>query len=205
MGEKEGITMTNMNNSIKTAISQAVANCTNQISLEDMIKLESFETTIESCNLSELLDEKRKEVKELEKTIAECEAAKAKQEAEAKAKAKADAEKQEKFLSSLSNSEKETLTYLEGVLTLAKDEDKKLVNMLLDIYANCSVNTELVLAARLASYVTVLVIENQKDTVNLLETITLKIDNIQCNKKEGSVNTRLSRFERILLAVQDLY
>ena len=197
--------MTNMNNSIKTAISQAVANCTNQISLEDMIKLESFETTIESCNLSELLDEKRKEVKELEKTIAECEAAKAKQEAEAKAKAKADAEKQEKFLSSLSNSEKETLTYLEGVLTLAKDEDKKLVNMLLDIYANCSVNTELVLAARLASYVTVLVIENQKDTVNLLETITLKIDNIQCNKKEGSVNTRLSRFERILLAVQDLY
>lgn len=190
---------------IKTAIGYAINNCSNNISVDELIKLQEFETTIETCNLSELLDEKRKEVADLEKTIEEIAQAKAKADAEAKEKAKVEAEKQEKFISSLSNSEKETLTYLEGVLTLAKDEDKKLVNMLLDIYANCSVNTELVLTARLASYVTVLVIENQKDTVNLLETITLKIDNIQCNVKAGTVNARLSRFERILLSVQDLY
>ena len=72
MGEKEGITMTNMNNSIKTAISQAVANCTNQISIEEMIKLESFETR----NLTEELAQKKKEVADLEATITEAEEAK---------------------------------------------------------------------------------------------------------------------------------
>ena len=197
--------MTNMNNSIKTAISQAVANCSNRVKLEDMIKLESFETTVETRNISELLDQKRKEVKELEKTIAECEQAKAKQEAEEKAKAKAKAEAEEKFIASLSNSEREALNFLEGIGTLAMDENKKLVNMLANIYANCSANTELVLAARLASYVTILITENQNDTINLLENITLKIDSIMCNRKEGSVNNRLGRFERILLSVQDLY
>ena len=201
MGEKEGITMTNMNNSIKTAISQAVANCTNHISLEDMIKLESFETIVETRNISELLAQKKKEVADLEATIAEAEEAKAK----AEAKEKAEAEKQEKFMSSLTDNERVSLSYLEGIGTLATDENKKLINMLLDIFANCTANMELALTTRLAAYVTVLIINDQKDTINLLESITLKIDNIQCNKKEGSVNIRLSRFERILLAVQDLY
>ena len=195
--------MKEMNNVIRTAMATAISNCSNNISLEELENLSS--ETITTCNLSELLSQKKQEVKQLEATIAECEAAKAKVEAEEKAKAKAETERQEKFMSSLSNSERETLTYLEGVLTLAKDEDKKLLNTLLEIYINCSANTELMLTANLAAYVTILITNNQKDTVNLLETITLKIDSIQCNKKEGSVNTRLSRFERILLSVQDLY
>ena len=194
--------MKEMNNVIRTAMATAISNC-NNISLEELENLSS--ETITTCNLSELLDEKRKEVKELEKTIAECEAAKAKAEAEEKAKAKAKAEAEEKFLSSLSNSEREALNFLEGIGTLAMNENKKLVDMLANIYANCSANTELVLAARLASYVTILITENQKDTIDLLEKITLKVDNIQCNTKAGTVNTRLSRFERILLSVQDLY
>lgn len=201
MGEKEGITMTNMNNLIKTAISQAVANCTNQISLDDMIKLSSFETTVETRNISELLAQKKKEVADLEATIAEAEEAKAK----AEAKEKAEAEKQEKFMSSLTDTERVSLSYLEGIGTLATDENKKLINMLLDIFANCTANMELALTARLAAYVTVLIINDQKDTINLLENITLKIDSIMCNRKEGSVNNRLGRFERILLSVQDLY
>ena len=77
-----------MKNALGTIIAEAIKNCSNHVKLEDMIKLESFETR----NLTEELNEKRKEVAELEATIAECEAAKAKQEAE------------EKFLSSLSNS-----------------------------------------------------------------------------------------------------
>lgn len=194
-----------MNNTIKNVISQAINNCSNNVSVEELEKFSSFETTIETRNLSELLDQKKKEVSDLEKTIKECEAAKAKAEAEEKAKAKAKQEAEEKFISSLSNSEREALNFLEGIGTLAMDENKKLVDMLANIYANCSANTELVLAARLASYVTILITENQKDTIDLLEKITLKIDNIQCNTKAGTVNTRLSRFERILLAVQDLY
>ena len=149
--------------------------------------------------------QKKQEVADLEKTIAECEAAKAKQEAEEKAKSKAKQEAEEKFLSSLSNSERETLNFLEGVGVLADNENRKMINMLLDIFTNCSANTELQLTARLSAYVTILITENQKDTIELLEAITIKTDNILCNKKEGSVNTRLSRFERILLAVQDLY
>ena len=194
-----------MNNTIKNEITKAINNCSNNVSVEELEKFSSFETTIETRNLSELLDQKKKEVSDLEKTIKECEAAKAKAEAEEKAKAKAKQEAEEKFISSLSNSEREALNFLEGIGTLAMDENKKLVDMLANIYANCSANTELVLAARLASYVTILITENQKDTIDLLEKITLKIDNIQCNTKAGTVNTRLSRFERILLAVQDLY
>ena len=190
-----------MNNTIKTTIAEAIKNCSNHVKLEDMIKLESFETTVETRNISELLAQKKKEVADLEATIAEAEEAKAK----AEAKEKAEAEKQEKFMSSLTDNERVSLSYLEGIGTLATDENKKLINMLLDIFANCTANMELALTARLAAYVTVLIINDQKDTINLLENITLKIDSIMCNRKEGSVNNRLGRFERILLSVQDLY
>ena len=195
--------MKEMNNVIRTAMATAISNCSNNVSIEELENLSS--ETITTCNLSELLSQKKQEVKQLEATIAECEQAKEKAEAQEKAKAKAKQEAEEKFLSSLSNSEREALNFLEGIGTLATNENKKLVNMLANIYANCNANTELVLTARLASYVTILITENQKDTIDLLEKITLKVDNIQCNTKAGSVNTRLSRFERILLSVQDLY
>lgn len=191
--------MKEMNNVIRTAMATAISNCSNNISLEELENISS--ETITTCNLSELLAQKKQEVADLEATIAEAEEAKAK----AEAKEKVEAEKQEKFMSSLTDNERVSLSYLEGIGTLATDENKKLINMLLDIFANCTANMELALTARLAAYVTVLIINDQKDTINLLENITLKIDSIMCNRKEGSVNNRLGRFERILLSVQDLY
>lgn len=96
-----------MNNTIKNTLGQAIANCSNQVKLEDMIKLEAFETR----NISEELAQKREEVKNLEGLIKECEEAKAATEANEKAKKEAEA----KFINSLTNSEREALAYLEGL------------------------------------------------------------------------------------------
>ena len=195
--------MTNMNNSIKTAISQAisnaVANCSNQVKFEDMIKLESFETTIETRNISEELSQKRKEVEALEKLIAEAEECKAKQEAQESAKAKAE----EMFMSTLTASGKEVLSYLEGLQTLARGESLTLVENLTKIFKKYAKGIELMLTANLAAYVAILVKEEKKEVIDLLESITLKVDKIQCT---SNVNEeRVVGLLNILLAVQDIY
>ena len=199
MGEKEGITMTNMNNLIKTAISQAVANCTNQISLEDMIKLESFETTIENRNLSEELAQKKEEVKNLEATIKECEEAKAKADAQEKAKKEAE----EMFLGTLNASGKETLSYLEGLETLAKGEQLTLVKNIESVFRKYSKSCELAITANLAAYVAILIKEEQREVINLLESITLKIHKIQC--ASNIPDERVIGTFNVLFAIQDLY
>ena len=189
------------NNAIRTAISNAVANCTNQVSVEDMIKLSSFETIIETRNLSEELAQKKQEVADLEATIAEAEEAKAKQEAAEKAEAEKDA----KFISSLTNSEREALAYLEGLQVLASGENEKLVTTILEVYRIYTKGNELVTTANVAAYVAILIREEKKEVIDLLETITIKVWNINKNSKKERPDVRLDGLVRILTAIQDLY
>ena len=189
--------MKEMNNVIRTAMATAISNCSNNISLEELENLSS--ETITTCNLSELLDEKRKEVKQLEATIAECEATKAKQEAQEAAKRKAE----EMFFGTLTASGKEVMAYLEGLQTLAKGEQLTLVKNIMALFKSYSKGIELSLTANLSAYVSILVKEEQKEVINLLESITLKVDAIQC---AASVNEeRVVGLLNILLAVQDIY
>lgn len=190
-----------MNNTIRTAIGNAVANCTNNISIDELIKLESFETTIETRNLTEELSEKRKEVEELEKTIAECEAAKAKQEAAEKA----EAEKEAKFINSLTNSEREALAYLEGLQVLASGENENLIKNIMDVYRRYKTSAELSITANIAAYVAILINEERREVINLLETITIKLWDIQQASKKERPDVRLNGLVKILMAVQELY
>ena len=186
--------MTNSKN-FKNTLGQAIANCSNQISVEDMIKIEAFETR----NLSEELSEKRKEVEALEKLIAEAEDCKAKQEAQESAKAKAE----EIFFGTLTSSGKEVMAYLEGLKTLARNEQLTLVGNIERIFKGYSKGGELTATANMAAYVAILVKEEKQEVINLLEAITLKIDAIQC---ASSVNEeRVVGLLNILLAVQDIY
>ena len=191
--------MKEMNNVIRTAMATAISNCSNNISLEELENLSS--ETITTCNLSELLDEKRKEVKQLEVTIAECEATKAKQEAQANEKKKAE----EKFISSLTNSEREALAYLEGLQVLASGENEKLVKTILEVYRIYTKGNELVTTANVAAYVAILIREEKKEVIDLLENITIKVYNIQKTSKKECPNVRLDGLVRILTAIQDLY
>ena len=180
---------------IKTAIGYAINNCSNQASLEDMLKLESFETV----DLTEKLSQKKQEVESLEKLIAEAEECKAKQEAQEAAKRKAE----EMFFGTLTASGKEVMAYLEGLQTLAKGEQLTLVKNIVALFKSYSKGIELSLTANLSAYVSILVKEEQKEVINLLESITLKVDAIQC---ASSVNEeRVVGLLNILLAVQDIY
>lgn len=190
--------MKEMNNVIRTAAT-AISNCSNNISLEELENLSS--ETITTCNLSELLDEKRKEVKQLEATIAECEATKAKQEAQANEKKKAE----EKFISSLTNSEREALAYLEGLQVLAQGENERLISTILEVYRIYTKGNELVTTANVAAYVAILIREEKKEVIDLLETITIKVWNINKNSKKERPDVRLDGLVRVLTAIQDLY
>lgn len=180
---------------IKTAIGYAINNCSNQASLEDMLKLESFETV----DITEKLSQKKQEVELLEKLIAEAEDYKAKQEAQEAAKRKAE----EMFFGSLTASGKETMAYLEGLGTLAKGEQLTLINNIKGLFRRYEKGYELAMTANLAAYVAILVKEEQREVINLLESITLKVDAIQC---AASVNEeRVVGLLNILLAIQDIY
>ena len=188
-----------VNNTINNAISQAVANCTNNVSLEELENISS--ETITTCNLSELLSQKREEVKNLESVISECEAAKAATEAAEKA----EAEKEAKFISSLTNSEREALAYLEGLQVLAQGEMERLVAVVLEAYRKYNKGSELVITANVAAYVAILIKEEQQTVINLLESITIKVCNINKNSKKERPDVRLDGLVRILMAVQELY
>ena len=188
-----------MNNTIKNVISQAINNCSNNVSVEELEKFSSFETTVETCNISELLSQKKQEVAELEKTINECEDCKAKQEAQAKAKAKAE----EMFLGTLTASGKEVLSYLEGLQTLARGESLTLVGNIERIFKGYSKGGELTATANMAAYVAILVKEEKQEVINLLESITLKIDKIQCTSNVN--DEKVIGLLNILLAIQDIY
>ena len=191
--------MKEMNNVIRTAMATAISNCNNNISLEELENLSS--ETITTCDLSELLTQKRQEVKNLEATIAEAEECKAKADAEAKAKKEAEA----KFIGSLTNSEREALAYLEGLQVLASGENEKLVTTILEVYRIYTKGNELVTTANVAAYVAILIREEKKEVIDLLETITIKVWNINKNSKKERPDVRLDGLVRILTAIQDLY
>ena len=178
-------------------LAELISNCSNNVSIDELIKLESFETR----NLSEELDEKRKEVSDLEALIAECDEAKAKADAQEKAKKEAEA----KFIGSLTNSEREALAYLEGVSILAQGEMENLIKNVLRVFTKYTKATELSLTANLSAYVAILSKEERKEVIDLLETMTIKAWDIQQASKKDRPDTRLDGLVRILMAVQELY
>ena len=185
----------NRNTALETALAGIIAECKNIVKLSELEKLESFETR----NLTEELSQKKAEVEALELLIKECENCKAKQEAQEAAKRKAE----EMFFGTLTASGKEVMAYLEGLQTLAKGEQLTLVKNVVGLFKSYSKGIELSLTANLSAYVSILVKEEQREVINLLESITLKIDAIQC---AASVNEeRVVGLLNILLAVQDIY
>lgn len=191
--------MKEMNNVIRTALETAISNCSNNISLEELENLSS--ETITTCNLSELLSQKKQEVKQLEATIAECEQAKAATEAKKKEKEK----EAEKFLNSLTPSGREVLAYLEGLQTLARGENENLIKNIMEVYRRYTISTELSITANIAAYVAILIKEEKKEVIDLLETITIKVWDINKNSKKERPDVRLDGLVRILTAIQDLY
>lgn len=188
--------MMNSKNTINKAVSVAINNCNNNMSLAEF---EAYAS--ETCNLSELLQKKQEEVKNLESLINECEEAKAKTEAQEAAKKEAET----KFINSLTNSEREALAYLEGLQVLASGENEKLVKTILEVYRIYTKGNELVTTANMAAYVAILLREEKKEVINLLETITIKAWDIQKESKKDRPDTRLDGLVRILMAVQELY
>lgn len=191
--------MKEMNNVIRTAMATAISNCSNNISLEELENLSS--ETITGCNLSELLSQKKQEVKQLEAIITECEEAKAKTEAQEAAKKEAET----KFINSLTNSEREALAYLEGLQALASGENENLIKNIMDVYRRYTTSTELSITANIAAYVAILIKEERREVINLLETITIKLWDIQQASKKERPDVRLNGLVRILMAIQELY
>lgn len=201
---------TNRNNgrnnatALETALKGVIKNCTNIVKLADMEKLAigtscEGEYVCSSENITEQLQQAKEEVERLESIISECEEAKRKTE-EAKKKEK---EQEEKFLNSLTASGKEVLSYLEGLQTLARGESLTLVENLTKIFKKYTKGIELMLTANLAAYVAILVKEEKKEVIDLLESITLKIDKIQCTSNVN--DEKVIGLLNILLAVQDIY
>ena len=189
----------NRNTALETALAGIIAECKNIVKLSELENLSS--ETITTCNLSELLAQKKQEVADLEATIAEAEEAKAKQEAAEKAEAEKDA----KFISSLTNSEREALAYLEGLQTLAGGENENLIKNIMKVYRRYTTSTELSITANIAAYVAILIKEEKREVINLLETITIKTWDIQKASKKERPDVRLNGLVRILMAVQELY
>ena len=106
-------------------------------------------------------------------------------------------------MSTLTASGKEVLSYLEGLKTLARNEQLTLVGNIERIFKGYSKGGELTATANMAAYVAILVKEEKQEVINLLESITLKIDKIQCTSNVN--DEKVIGLLNILLAVQNIY
>lgn len=193
------------NNPLETALETIIAECKNVVKLSELEKLAvgtdcEGDYVCSSENITEKLQKAKEEVERLESIISECEETKKRAEEEARK----EEEKQEKFLASLTPSGREVLSYLEGMKALAQGENLDMVNNIIRVFYKYTGGCELTLLANLAAYVAILCKEEKYDQIRLLETVTLKVDQIQCNNK-GTPDPKVNGLDRILLAVQDIY
>lgn len=195
----------NRNTALETALAGIIAECKNIVKLSELEKL-AIGTSCEgdyiccTVDITEQLQQAKAEVERLESVISECEAAKAATEA----KKKKEEEEAEKFLNSLTPSGREVLAYLEGMKTLAQGDNLIMVNNVLRVFTQYTGGCELTLTANLSAYISILVKEEKYDPIRLLETITLKIDEIQRNVK-GTPDPKVNGLDKILLSIQDIY
>lgn len=199
----------NSNNETATALERAletiIAECKNIVKFSELEKLAigtdcEGEYVCTSINITEQLQAAKAEVERLEAVIAECEEANRKTE-EAKKKEK---EQEEKFLNSLDDAGKEVLAYLEGLKTLAKGEQATLVHNLIKMYKKITTKNLLEMTANIAAYVSLLVREEDHETIDLLETITNKIYDIK-EDHGNSAELRVENINDVLLSIQDIY
>lgn len=195
----------NSNNPLTQALESIIAECNNIVKLADMEKLAQgteFEGdyVCYSENISEQLAEAQAEVNRLTAIIAECEETKKK----AEEAARKEKEQEEKFLDSLTPVGKEVLAYLEGLQTLAKGEQATLVHNLLKLYKKISTKNILTVTANLSAYVSILVREEDQDTIDLLETITNRIYDIK-ESYSNNPELRVENINDVLLSIQDIY
>lgn len=181
------------NNSIAKALESAIKDCTNAVKFEDL-------EILETRNLTEELTAAKAQVEKLESIIAECESMKAK----AQEEEKKEQEAEQTFLNSLTFPGKEVLSYLEGLKTLAKGDQLTMVEAIIKSFVKYDSKQELVFTANMAAYVAILVREEKKEVIDLLESITIKVYNITMANK-GSAGGRVEGLDRILRAVQDIY
>ena len=195
----------NRNTALETALAGIIAECKNIVKLSELEKF-AIGTSCEgdyiccTVDITEQLQQAKAEVERLESVISECEAAKAATEA----KKKKEEEEAEKFLNSLTPSGREVLAYLEGMKTLAQGDNLIMVNNVLRVFTQYTGGCELTLTANLSAYISILVKEEKYDPIRLLETITLKIDEIQRNVK-GTPDPKVNGLDKILLSIQDIY
>lgn len=190
---------------LEKAISGIIENCQNIVKLSDMEKLvqgTGFEGDYICCtvDITEQLQQAQQEVERLTAVIAECEEARKATED----KARKEKEQEEKFLNSLDDAGKEVLAYLNGLETLAKGEQATLVHNLIKVYKKINTKNLLTMTANIAAYVSLLVREEDQDTINLLEVITNKVYDIK-EDHGNSAELRVENFNDVLLAVQDVY
>lgn len=184
---------TNNNNPIAKALETAIKECTNAVKFEDL-------EILETRNLTEELETAKAQVEKLEAIIAECESVKAKAQEEEKKEKEAEQE----FLNSLTYPGKEVLSYLEGLKTLAKGDQLIMVEAIIKTFVKYDSKQELIFTANIAAYVAILVREEKKEVIDLLEAITIKVYDIARNNK-SSAGGRVEGLDRILRAVQDVY
>lgn len=185
--------MNTVNNTLDQVLTQAVKDCTNVVKIAEL-------ETIETRNLTEELEAAKAQVEKLESIITECENMKARaQEEEKKEK-----EAEQAFLNSLTFPGKEVLSYLEGLKTLAKGDQLTMVEAIIKTFVKYDSKQELIFTANIAAYVAILVREEKKEVIDLLESITIKVYDIARNNN-GSAGGRVEGLDRILRAVQDVY
>lgn len=183
----------NRNNTLDQVLTQAVKECTNAVKFEDL-------EILETRNLTEELEAAKAQVEKLEAIIAECESMKAKAQEEEKKEKEAEQE----FINSLTFPGKEVLSYLEGLKTLAQGDQLTMVDAIIKAFLKYDNKKELVFAANIAAYVAILVREEKKEVIDILEAITIKVYNVTIANK-GSAGGRVEGLDRILRAVQDIY
>ena len=203
-----GFTMMNQTNNttaLEKAIGAIIENCKNVVKLSELEKLAagtSCEGDYICCtvDITEQLQQAQQEVERLTSIIAECEQAKkATEEAARKEK-----EYEEKFLNSLDDAGKEVLAYLNGLETLAKGEQATLVHNLIKVYKKINTKNLLTMTANIAAYVSLLVRDEDHDTIDLLEVITNKVYDIK-EDHGNSAELRVENFNDVLLSIQDIY
>lgn len=185
--------MNTVNNTLDQVLTQAVKDCTNVVKIAEL-------ETIETRNLTEELEAAKAQVEKLESIITECENMKARAQEEEKKEKEAEQE----FLNSLTFPGKEVLSYLEGLKTLAKGDQLTMVEAIIKTFVKYDSKQELIFTANMAAYVAILVREEKKEVIDLLESITIKVYDIARNNK-GSAGGRVEGLDRILRAVQDVY
>lgn len=195
----------NNNNALETALEGIIKNCTNIVKLADMEKLAigtscEGEYVCSSENITEKLQKAKEEVERLENIIQECEEARKATEDKARKKK----EQEEEFLNSLNNAGKEVMAYLKGLQTLAQGEKATLIENLLKVYKDINAKNLLTVTSNLSAYIAILVREEDRDTIDLLETVTCEVYNIKSNYAI-SAGTRVEQFNDVLLAIQDIY